>query len=90
MGADKHDLSYYLKCMTGGLLACGVTHTGIVPLDLVKCRKQVKNVKITKKLFFLILQVYPTEYKSITAGFAKIKAQEGTMALTLVIISKIF
>lgn len=41
MAPDKHDLSYYLKCMTGGVLACGVTHTGIVPLDLVKCRKQV-------------------------------------------------
>ena len=67
MAPDKHDLSYYLKCMAGGVLACGVTHTGIVPLDLVKCRKQV----------------YPSEYKSITAGFAKIRAQEGTMALTL-------
>ena len=67
MAPDKHDLSYYLKCMAGGVLACGVTHTGIVPLDLVKCRKQV----------------YPAEYKSITAGFGKIKAQEGTMALTL-------
>lgn len=38
---DKHDLSYYLKCMVGGVLACGVTHTGIVPIDIVKCRKQV-------------------------------------------------
>lgn len=45
MAPDKHDLSYYLKCMAGGVLACGLTHTGIVPLDLVKCRKQVeKNI----------------------------------------------
>jgi hypothetical protein len=41
MGGDKHDLSYYGKCMIGGLLACGVTHTAIVPLDVVKCRRQV-------------------------------------------------
>lgn len=50
MAPDKHDLSYYLKCMTGGVLACGVTHTGIVPLDLVKCRKQVKTH--IKTIFF--------------------------------------
>ena len=39
--SDKHDLTYYLKCMMGGVLACGVTHAGITPLDVVKCRKQV-------------------------------------------------
>lgn len=36
--ADTHDVFYYLKCMVGGALACGVTHTAIVPLDVVKCR----------------------------------------------------
>lgn len=38
---DKHDASYYLKCMMGGVLACGLTHTAIVPLDVMKCKKQV-------------------------------------------------
>lgn len=38
---DVHDTSYYLKCMMGGALACGVTHAAICPLDIVKCRKQV-------------------------------------------------
>jgi len=41
MGQDKHDFSYYLKCMGGGILACGLTHTLVAPLDIVKCRKQV-------------------------------------------------
>lgn len=41
MGGDTHDLSYYLKCMVGGLLACGLTHTAIVPLDVMKCKKQI-------------------------------------------------
>lgn len=36
---EVHDLSYYYKCMIGGLLACGVTHTAVVPLDLVKTRR---------------------------------------------------
>ena len=38
MGGDTHDISYYGKCMIGGSLACGLTHTAIVPLDVVKCR----------------------------------------------------
>lgn len=41
MAGDKHDLSYYLKCMVGGMLACGLTHTAIVPLDVMKCKKQI-------------------------------------------------
>jgi solute carrier family 25 phosphate transporter 3 len=38
--SDVHDMSYYLKCMMGGILACGVTHAAICPLDVVKCRRQ--------------------------------------------------
>lgn len=38
---DTHDLKYYLKCKMGGLLACGLTHTSVVTLDLVKCIRQV-------------------------------------------------
>ena len=41
MGGDKHDMTYYLKCMMGGVLACGLTHTAIVPLDVMKCKKQI-------------------------------------------------
>ena len=38
--SDVHDLSYYAKCMMGGILACGVTHMAVCPLDVVKCRRQ--------------------------------------------------
>ena len=41
MSSDKHDASYYAKCMVGGIFACGLTHAAICPLDIVKCRKQV-------------------------------------------------
>jgi len=41
MSGDTHDVSYYLKCMIGGLLTCGLTHTAIVPLDVMKCNKQI-------------------------------------------------
>lgn len=41
MSADNHDASYYMKCMAGGIAACGITHAVMCPLDIVKCRKQV-------------------------------------------------
>lgn len=43
MAQEKHDMSYYLKCMMGGVLACGLTHTAIVPLDVMKCKKQIDS-----------------------------------------------
>jgi len=36
---------YYIKCCVGGSISCGLTHTLIVPLDLVKCRMQVDAAK---------------------------------------------
>ena len=32
---------YFALCGLGGVLSCGITHTAMVPLDLVKCRIQV-------------------------------------------------
>jgi len=61
MGGDVHDASYYFKCMIGGIMACGLTHTAIVPLDVVKCRRQID----------------PNLYKSLGEGLSKIKASEG-------------
>ena len=34
---------YFALCSLGGVLSCGITHTAVTPLDLVKCRLQVKN-----------------------------------------------
>lgn len=67
MGGDIHDATYYFKCMIGGTLACGLTHTAIVPLDVVKCRRQV----------------FPTMYKSLGDGLKTIGATEGFRGLTL-------
>eukprot|EP00742_Colponemidia_sp_Colp-10_P008081 GILJ01008723.1.p1 GENE.GILJ01008723.1~~GILJ01008723.1.p1 ORF type:complete len:359 (+),score=40.90 GILJ01008723.1:3-1079(+) len=64
---DRHDTSYYAKCMFGGLLACGLTHTAMVPLDIVKCR----------------MQVDPNRYKGIFDGFNKVKAEGGMSGLRL-------
>jgi len=58
-------MKYYMLCGFGGLLSCGITHTAIVPLDLVKCRIQVDSAK----------------YKNIATGFKVTIAEEGTKAL---------
>uniref|UniRef100_A0A8C2AP97 Solute carrier family 25 member 3 n=1 Tax=Cyprinus carpio TaxID=7962 RepID=A0A8C2AP97_CYPCA len=46
---------YYALCGFGGVLSCGLTHTAVVPLDLIKCR----------------IQVDPVKYKSIFNGFSQ-------------------
>lgn len=56
---------YLALCGLGGILSCGLTHTMVVPLDLVKCR----------------LQVDPGKYKSVMNGFKVTLAEEGTRAL---------
>ena len=42
-----HTDEYYAKAILGGALACGVTHWGITPLDVVKCNMQVSPKKYT-------------------------------------------
>ncbi|KAK4205231.1 putative phosphate carrier protein [Triangularia verruculosa] len=34
---------YYAACTFGGMLACGLTHTAVTPLDLVKTRRQIDS-----------------------------------------------
>jgi len=65
--SDVHDASYYMKCMIGGIFSCGLTHTAVVPLDIIKCRRQV-NADI---------------YKSLGDGFKVIRAAEGVGGLTV-------
>ncbi|KAG1741691.1 mitochondrial carrier domain-containing protein [Suillus lakei] len=38
LGPVPHDSSYYAKCMLGGVLAYGITHVGLAPLDVAKCK----------------------------------------------------
>lgn len=40
---EMYSPKFYAACTLGGLLACGVTHTAVTPLDLVKCRRQVNS-----------------------------------------------
>lgn len=35
---------FYTACTIGGILSCGLTHTGVTPMDVVKCNLQVGGV----------------------------------------------
>jgi solute carrier family 25 phosphate transporter 3 len=56
---------FYALCAFGGMLSCGITHTAVVPLDLVKCR----------------IQVDPAKYKNIGNGFKLTLAEDGMKGL---------
>ncbi|XP_060082199.1 solute carrier family 25 member 3-like [Ylistrum balloti] len=58
---------YFALCGFGGILSCGITHTAVVPLDLVKCR----------------IQVDPAKYKNIVTGFKLTLKEGGPRALAL-------
>lgn len=60
-----HDNVYYAKCMFGGVLACGLTHALITPLDVTKCN----------------MQVNPGKYKGLVSGLKTITAEEGAAAV---------
>jgi len=58
---------YFALCAVGGALSCGITHTAVTPLDLVKCRLQVNKEK----------------YKSLGNGFKVTMAEGGAAGLFL-------
>lgn len=58
---------YFALCGIGGVLSCGLTHTMVTPLDLVKCRLQVDKEK----------------YKNLGNGFKVTMAEGGAAGLFL-------
>lgn len=49
-------MKYYAYCGFGGILSCGLTHTAVVPLDVVKCRVQVKySFPLSPSLSYLVV-----------------------------------
>ncbi|KAJ1954825.1 Cu/Pi carrier [Dipsacomyces acuminosporus] len=58
---------YFYTCAAGGVLACGLTHFALTPVDMLKCRIQVnKNL-----------------YSGIFDGFKKVASAEGIKGLYL-------
>jgi len=69
LGPVPHDSSYYAKCMFGGVLACGLTHAGITPLDVAKCNMQVNPAKYKGTLNSLKTIVAEEGSKGVWKGF---------------------
>ncbi|CAO2838499.1 unnamed protein product [Amaranthus hypochondriacus] len=57
--------TFYAACTAGGMLSCGVTHTAVTPLDVVKCN----------------MQIDPAKYKSVSSGFGIIMKEQGIKGL---------
>eukprot|EP00388_Colpodella_angusta_P023170 GDKJ01059174.1.p1 GENE.GDKJ01059174.1~~GDKJ01059174.1.p1 ORF type:complete len:324 (-),score=73.67 GDKJ01059174.1:152-1123(-) len=62
-----HDMSYYSKCMLGGVLSCGLTHLAVTPLDIAKCK----------------MQVFPAKYSGLIPSLKTVIAEEGVKGLAL-------
>ncbi|KAG6548907.1 hypothetical protein Mapa_009670 [Marchantia paleacea] len=56
---------FYAACTVGGIMSCGLTHTMVTPLDVVKCN----------------IQIDPAKYKGIGHGFKTILAEQGMKGL---------
>ena len=56
---------YYALCGYAGILSCGITHTALTPLDMVKCR----------------IQTNPGKYTGIFQGFKVSMAEGGVKGL---------
>ena len=41
-GIALYSPAFYAACTVGGILSCGLTHTMVTPLDIVKCNMQAR------------------------------------------------
>lgn len=64
-GIQLYSPAFFGACSVGGALSCGLTHTLVTPLDLVKCRRQVD----------------PRLYSSIVNGWSTIVRTVGARGL---------
>lgn len=62
---EMYSSDYYTACAVGGVLACGLTHMAVTPLDVVKCN----------------MQANPAKYSSILGGFGTVIREEGALGL---------
>uniref|UniRef100_A0A9I9D8D9 Mitochondrial phosphate carrier protein 3, mitochondrial-like n=1 Tax=Cucumis melo TaxID=3656 RepID=A0A9I9D8D9_CUCME len=62
---EMYSPAFYAACAFGGSLSCGLTHTALTPLDLVKCN----------------MQIDPVKYKNISSGFGVLLKEQGIRGL---------
>jgi len=62
---ELYSWDYFKACSIGGVLSCGLTHTLVTPLDVVKCN----------------MQANPKEFKGLGQGLSLISRKAGPSAL---------
>jgi len=62
---ELYSNEYFLYCAYGGILSCGLTHTIMTPVDLVKCN----------------MQANPKEFTGLFSGLAKVHSKVGVRGL---------
>ncbi|KAJ4897522.1 Mitochondrial phosphate carrier protein 2 [Raphanus sativus] len=63
---ELYSPAYFAACTVGGMLSCGVTHTAVTPLDVLKCN----------------MQIDPSKYKNITSAFKTTIKEQGLKGFT--------
>lgn len=63
-------LKYLILCSLGGVVSCGLTHTAVVPLDVVKCRMQVEPKRYRGLVQGLTLTVQEEGMNGLVKGWA--------------------
>jgi len=87
---ELYSKEFFALCGIGGILSCGITHTLMTPLDLVKCNAQANPKDFTgtiqgfRKIFFLERQ----QHLDTRAGLLDL-SKDGVLLLG-VIPSKVF
>ncbi len=70
--------------MLGGVLACGITHAGITPLDVAKCNMQVRPQFRAYTHVYTnsdVPQVNPTKYTGLGQGLKLLMKEEGATGI---------
>lgn len=55
---ELYSNEYFGVCMIGGVMSCGLTHTAVTPLDLVKCNMQANPAEFNKGLGGGLSKIY--------------------------------
>ena len=60
--------AYYTACAVGGALSCGLTHTLLTPVDLVKCNKQANPQLFNHSTLAALRDIYTGRLEPVGFG----------------------
>ena len=73
---ELYSPKYYLACTLGGIVACGLTHAAVTPLDLVRPPSPSRSNNDTNGRLNVVVKLIPNCIKAISKDSAKSTAQK--------------